>query len=268
MRYGCCVNMVTKTADVSGLDVLGDIKRVGFDYVELSLAHLCAMSDARLNVLIEHLDELDLSAEACNNFFPPSLPLTGAAVNRDLVKAYIERAFAIAARLGVRSIVFGSGGARMVPGNFPVDAAFEQLVQWLRAINMHAKDHGIRIAIEPLRKAECNIINTYGEATSLAKAVNESNVGCLVDYYHLVEEKEDVSALVEGKQFLFHAHLAYPEGRVYPRADQSGEFIELFRSLKNAGYTGRMSLEAYANDFPVEAHEALNMIRSIESLVG
>jgi len=45
MRYGCCVNMVTQTPDVSGVDIVPVLKEIGFDFAELSLAHpSCGLS--------------------------------------------------------------------------------------------------------------------------------------------------------------------------------------------------------------------------------
>ena len=46
LRYGCCVNMITQTENVSGIDVVPVLKDLGFDYADLSLSHLCALDEA------------------------------------------------------------------------------------------------------------------------------------------------------------------------------------------------------------------------------
>jgi hypothetical protein len=34
LRYGCCVNMITHTENVSGIDVIPVLKELGFDYAD------------------------------------------------------------------------------------------------------------------------------------------------------------------------------------------------------------------------------------------
>jgi hypothetical protein len=44
--------------------------------------------------------------------------------------AYVAKAFDRVARLGVRIVVFGSGGARRVPEGYPRDDAVRQMVDF------------------------------------------------------------------------------------------------------------------------------------------
>ena len=66
MRYGCCVNMVTRTQDISGTDIVPILKSLGFDYAELSLCHLCAMSDSEFSGVRPVLTDAGLPIEVCN----------------------------------------------------------------------------------------------------------------------------------------------------------------------------------------------------------
>lgn len=264
MRYGCCVNMVTQMADVSGTDVLPVLKEIGYDYAELSLSHLCALDEEHFRNVCNDLLSVGLPVEVCNNFFPPSLSLISPSVDINLIKEYLEKAFRRAIELGIKVIVFGSGGARSVPENIRFTEAFQRLVQILRLINSYATSHKILIAIEPLRKNECNIINTYSEALILADMSNCSNVHCPLDIFHLFDEKENISVIEKKPERLVHVHFAEPKGRIFPIEANKKYYSTIVQHIMQTGYNQRISIEAYSKNFRNDASKALRLMKSIE----
>ena len=265
MLYGCCVNMVSKTENVSGIDIVPVLKKLGHDYAELSLAHLCAMSDTEFLKLQSDLESIGLPVEACNNFFQAKIQLTGREVNKDIIIRYLDKAFQRAAALKVKVVVFGSGPARMVPQGFSMDEATSQLADLLRLINQYAVKYGITIAIESLRKLECNIVNTYQESLNLAEKTNAANIKCLLDFFHLSEEKENISVIQTDKKKLAHVHFAEPVGRVFPNTENKTKYRDFFMHLRSAGYDQRLSIEAYSGDFIRDAKIALKLLKGIEN---
>jgi sugar phosphate isomerase/epimerase len=257
--------MITQTKNVSGIDVIPVLKKLGFDYAELSLAHLCAMDDAEFYKLLSELQSIGLPVEACNNFFPAGVQLTGPMVNNEIIIDYLNKAFQRAAALGVKVIVFGSGQARMVPQEFSMKEASSQLTLLLRLINQYAERYNITVAIEPLRKQECNIINTYKEALNLADLTDAENIRCLLDFFHLSEVKEDISVIQTDMKKLAHVHFAEPVGRVFPGPENKPKYRDFFMHLKNAGYDQRLSIEAYSGDYIQDAKIALKLLKGIEN---
>jgi len=265
MRYGCCVNMVSKSPDLSGVDVIGTLKKTGFDYAELSLTHLNALSRDEKLRLFNELQHHELPAEASNNFFPSHIPLTGDKVNYNAILHYLDRCFEAALYFGIKIIVFGSGGARMVPGGFPLEKAWEQLVLVLQKIEPYARESRIKIAIEPLRKQECNIINTYQEACRLAAMVGKPSIGCLADSFHLSEENEPEEHIVMGREYLSHVHLAYPLGRIFPKSAHQKVMLPFMEALVGSDYQGRVSIEAFSDELAHDGAHALKLLKRIES---
>jgi len=265
LRYGCCVNMVTKTENVSGVDVVPVLKELGFDYADLSLSHLCAMDDTTFAKVKTELLSFGFPLEACNNFFPGELRLTGPKVDKELIVKYLAKAFQRASALGIKVIVFGSGLARMVPEGFPMHEAISQLFDLLTMIDKYAKKYAITIAIEPLRRQECNIVNTYLEALMLADLVKSANIRCLLDSYHLNTEEEDISVILPDKEQLAHVHFAEQVGRLFPCSENKHIYKEFFKQLKLAQYTQRLSIEAYSENFVRDAKSALALIKEIEN---
>lgn len=263
MRFGCCLNMVAAQPDKTGIEWIEKLAEYGFDYVELPIAQMMELSDKDFELLKKRLLAAGIPCETGNNLFPTTMRLTGPDVNIETIRAYAEKTFFKEASLGVEYCVFGSGPAKNVPEGFPKEKGFSQVVGMLREIAGIARKNGIGIVIEPLRKEECNLINTFEEGVELAKAVNEENVKVLVDFYHLTEEREPVSHIVkDGREFLRHVHIANPTGRVFPAIFTEADYGPFIEALHTAGYDARISCEAYSpNGFEKDAPTAIDFFR-------
>lgn len=231
---------------------------IRYDYVELPIAQLSQLSENEFLQVQKQLEEAGIPCEACNNFFPTDLRLTGPDADQAKALVYAEKALQRAAKLGAKAVVFGSGPAKMVPMGFSLEAGYQQIVSLLKEVNKIARENEIEIVIEPLRKAECNLINTFEEGCKLAKDVAGSNVAVLVDFYHFTVEKEPIEHLLRyGKQYLRHVHFANPNGRVFPASITEAAYRPFIGALHEIGYNGRVSCEAYSKNFLPDAEAAL-----------
>lgn len=264
MRYGCCLNMVATGADKMGVEHLKELAAAGYDYAELPLAEMMALQPKeRKNIRIA-LEQAGIPCEVCNNFFPGSMRLTGKNVDMDAVLGYADRALTFAGTLGVKRVVFGSGKAKNVPEGFPMEEGYQQVAALLKQINRIAERENLIIAIEPLRKAECNLINTFEEGCHLAKEVGGDNVKVLVDFYHLTEEDEPLAHIEEsGRDYLQHVHFAEPQGRVYPVMSDMAKYEGFAEVLKRIGYDQRISCEAYTDSYRNSAKETLEVLKKV-----
>lgn len=161
-----------------------------------------------------------------------------------------------AVRLGAKIIVFGSSGAKNVPEGFDYHRALCQTADALRIIDAFALPAGIRIAIEPLNRRESNIICSLEEGALLMKEADRSSIRLLVDYYHFMMEKESLETLVALTEDIIHVHFAEPAGRSFPTAEQEA-YREFFTVLKEKGYDGRVSIEAYGKEPEKELEKAV-----------
>jgi sugar phosphate isomerase/epimerase len=235
---------------------------VGFDYVETNASRVAALTEPDFEKLAAQVAQLRIPVAASMSFIPAAIKLTGPEVDAAKQMAYVTGALARLKRLGVKVVVLGSGGARRVPDGFSRDEAFAQLVDFCRRIAPVARDNGITIVVEPLRKQETNIINTAREGLALVKAVDRPEIRLLVDYYHLSEEGENADIIAEAGPLLAHTHIANPKGRVYPLSLDESPYGGFFSNLCKIGYQGRLSVEASTKDFEAEAPQALALLRS------
>lgn len=266
MRFGCCLNMVAGGEDGTGAEKIPALVEAGYDYAELPAAQMMELSDKEFEQIIKTLSECGVKCETSNNLFPTYFRLTGSDVDMNRILDYAERAFSRLERLGAEFVVFGSGPAKSVPDGFSMEEGYKQLVELTKKLAEIAEKHSITIVIEPLRKQESNLINTFAEGVTLAKDVDHPAVKVLVDYYHLVEENEPVENLEKwGKEYLRHIHFARQSGRNYPTDLKEDEkrYKEFFEALEKIGYSSRISVEAYTDDFSADAPKALSVLKGL-----
>ncbi|MHB1314375.1 MAG: sugar phosphate isomerase/epimerase family protein [Christensenellales bacterium] len=253
MRFGYCVNMLSTRPDGTGAEWLKEVKEAGFDYVDLPLAQVCALGEEEFNKVRNTLGALELRCEATNNFLPAAVKITGPDVDENRLQQYLSVAFDRLKQLGVSVVCVGSSGARNVPDGFPKEEAYKQLKSFFRMLG-GVLPAGITAVIEPLRSDESNILNGSMEAFELMKAVDCPNVRMLVDYYHMVHEDDPFANIGLIGPNLQHVHFAAIKGRRIPHTFNE-TMAMFFEALKKAGYSARLSVEAYskspAEELPV-----------------
>ena len=252
MQLGVCTSL-------SNIDILAD---AGYDYIELGVgASLMPLSDEEaFQAIRDKVTVAPLKPESYAGFIPGTHRVVGNKVDMESLSNFVETACRRASQIGGEVIVYGSSGSRNVEEGFPFAKALDQIAAFLDMAANHAEKYGIIIAIEPLCKRECNIINTVAEGLAMAKRVNRKNIRVLADLYHVWQEGEPFSNIVEAGEWLAHVHVAEPVKRKYPGNDDF-DFSDFFAALKAAGYDGRVSCECGFDDFERDVKVALDTLR-------
>jgi len=250
IRLGVCT-------DVKNINELAEI---GYDYLEYGLAKLASLTEEEYNEVVKIVDNAPIKVEACNGMLPGTLKIVGDEVNAQAIHDYLDLAFARAKRLGVKVVVFGSGGSRRVPDGYDTGKAWRQIGNFLRLCERHCMENDITIAIEPLRAGECNIMNFVSEATLMASLIQMPHIQVLADTYHMALGSEPFSAMTMAGGMLRHVHTANAIGRKYPKEGDGERYTEIFETLKGIGYEGRVSVEGGCDDFSKDAREAFKVL--------
>lgn len=247
------------------------IWREGYDFAELTVGSLTALSEEAFARWCAWLRETGRSIPVFNSFIPPAVRLTGPDADPAAIRSYVELAMSRVAASGGEVIVFGSGAARTVPDGYPLEQAMEQIRQFLRLCNELAEGHNLQIAIEPLNRGESNIINTVAEALELADAVNLPRIQVLADAYHMTLEREPFGVILRAAASgrLIHVHYAERD-RGFPNgsASEPVDLESLLRALEESGYRGRVSAECMSAAGPNSRKESLAYVRSIWSRIA
>lgn len=257
IKIGACV-------DVSKIH---EAASIGYDYIEWSLSSVSELSDAEFEEAAKIVDDAPIKVEAFNGMIPAKYRLTGPDADLDAARAYVEKMVPRAMRVGGKAIVFGSGGARGVPEGASMDEAWRQVASYLEMCEPILADCGINLAIEPLSRNECNIINLVSEAVAISSLVNLPHIGALGDTYHMHNVNEPYEALVNAGNRLYHVHTSHARkndiyyGRDYPYPGDGEDYPALFAALNKAGYDGRVSIEAGYEDFMRDGAIALAVLK-------
>jgi sugar phosphate isomerase/epimerase len=252
MQYGVC----------GGFEIARFAAEAGFDYFEMSVGSLLKPLEGNeaFEANIKILRSLPLPCTAVNVFVPPQMKITGPEVDFNRLQEYVSTTCQRAEMAGVKTIVFGSGGARQIPSGFTRPAAWQQLLEFCGMLGPIAHDHGIIIAIEPLNKSECNVINSVGEGAELTRQVSYPSIRLLVDAYHWAKDGDSLEDLVKVGPLLSHAHIATLANRRTPGVE-ADDFTLFFEALRQGGYFGPISIEGRIDDPFTELPIALKLFR-------
>ena len=242
-------------------DRLEEIRDAGFDYIELPVNHIAALSGEEFDVLLEKVRSGGLSCPAFNLLFPGTMKLLDPACTEEEIRTYLDGALGRVSALGGRVVVFGSGKSRARPEGMSYDEAFRGLARICVLCGEAAQKYGLTVVIEPLNRGECNMINSVAEGACLRAAANHPNVGLLADYYHIAMEGEPPADL-KRLGGIAHCHIAALAGRRIPLEAEEG-FSQMFSAMKETGYEGLVSVEGKCEDLAKEGPVALELLRRL-----
>lgn len=243
------------------LDFVPDAAGLGFDYLELPLSAVAALSDGEFDELRAYLEAADVSVNALWSALPDDLPVTGENVLARRQHAYLSNAFSRARRLGAGIISFDADRQRSAPEGFDFAFARRQLGNFLRIAQGHAAGEALRIAVRNIRPAQSNLINTVSEASLLAALLQLDNVGVLADTVQMALVSERPDAIARAGSSLFHVYTGGALSRKLPAEGDGENYPKLFRILRGMGYRSSVSCICEGSCTPQEASAALRCLR-------
>ncbi|MBR1820604.1 MAG: sugar phosphate isomerase/epimerase [Clostridia bacterium] len=237
---------------------------LGFDYAEIPLDALAALPESDFKDFLDYVEGRQIKIAACNRMLPDDLPITGPSVNATALHGYLKHALGRAQQLGVKVIALDGAKSRSVPmdGDFPF--AWRQLGNFLRLLQGHARDCGMTVALEPLRKADCTLLNLVSEATLIAGLLQLENIAVAAHSGHMAMASEPMSALRRAAPLLKHVYLENALTRVLPRPGDGEDYGRLLETLADIGYAGGVTLCGDITEtFVEDAAAALKHIRAL-----
>ncbi len=206
---------------------------------------------------------LPIPIDAANSLLPPDMVLIETpqrAMDAARLERYMKTTLERAAQVGIRVIVFGSGSARACPAGVDHGEAVRHIAEHLATWSGWGHDHGVQIALEPLRYDETNTLNTVAEGGALVQRLVSSGVTLLADLYHMACNGEPADALLPWAPLLSHVHVAEHRDRAAP-GRYGDDFRPYFAALHQAGYDRRISIECRWQDLAREAGPAIATLK-------
>jgi len=102
----------------------------------------------------------------------------------------------------------------------------------------------VNILLEPVNRQRANFIVTTAEALRFTAQINIPNVRIMLDYYQMVEERENVEDMVWAAKGRYdHVHVSDTDRK--PPGLGNLSFAPFIDVLAASGYDGYVSVEAY-----------------------
>ncbi|MFT4007604.1 MAG: hypothetical protein QM683_19040 [Lacrimispora sp.] len=83
--------MLGNGPDPIGTGYIPALASSGYDYMELPLAQVMALSEEEFEQLLSEVEQSGIPCECCNNYFPASIRQTGETVSEQEIKRMQKR---------------------------------------------------------------------------------------------------------------------------------------------------------------------------------
>ncbi|MFO1285748.1 MAG: sugar phosphate isomerase/epimerase family protein [Rubrivivax sp.] len=175
--------------------------------------------------------------------------------------------------MGGKVLVHGSPKQRSVPAGERHGVALERATECLARAARAAEAAGVTYCIEPLARAETDLVNTVAEAVELVDAIGSPALRTMIDCSAAGQaESESVPQLItrwwpSGK--LAHVQVNDPNRRGPGQGAMA--FAPILRALRAVGYDGVLAVEPFDHvpDAPGCAARAIGYLRGLlEALEG
>ncbi len=173
-----------------------------------------------------------------------------------------------AAELGVDCVFVMSG---------PRDAALweeaaKRFTEELRLLLPHAKERGLRLAIEPIHpmRQDLTFVNTAKDAYDIITEIGDPDLGYVFDFWHLWFAPDIEEQIRRTAASIFNVQISDHKAMTLRTLDRTapGEGIApctaMLRALEEAGYGGYYEMEIVSPDNEEMGYDAA-IERSIES---
>jgi D-psicose/D-tagatose/L-ribulose 3-epimerase len=229
------------------MPVLESLKRIGYDGVELPIFDL---DEADWQRWRRRLDDLGLERTANTVIAPEHNPLSPEPAVREAayrhMQSVIDCCVAVGSPLlcGPHQVALG-----VFTGSGPTEAEWHRSVEHLRRVAQYAAEAGVTLAEEVVNRFELYHVNTLDEGIRLVDEVDHPNCRLHLDTFHAhIEEKNPAEAVRRADGRIAHVHISENDRGV--PGTGSVAWNSTFDALRDIGYDGWLTVEAFGNSLP------------------
>ena len=250
MKIGFNMLLWTTNLVEDQFDLLKKIKDVGYDGVEIPIfgGEQKVSHFANIGKVLKD-NELDCTSVTVIPDEDRS-PLSNNEKSRANALEYMKWAIDCSAALGSEIL----GGPYHQPlgifsGEPPSQKEKEYAAKGHQDAADYAKQVSINLSIEPLNRFECYFLNIGQDASDYVDLVDRDNFGYLYDTFHAnIEEKDPVGVINKTIKNINHIHISENDRGTPGKGNVP--WAETFEAIKNSGYDGWLTIEAFGRALP------------------
>lgn len=260
MKIGMNMLLWTTSVDESHFSTLEDLKKTGYDGVEIPIGEVPVKNFEAIGKI---LDELELECTAVTSLLEDANPVSPDPAVRQKAVDQMKWRIDMAAIMGVQVIggPFHSAFASF-SGAPPTPEERKRSAEVLRPVAEHAEKYNIILTPEALNRFECYLYNTLGDIAELIRDVNHPNLRMIYDTHHAhIEEKNMRQLILNHQDVIAHVHISEND-RGTPGKGQVN-WKDVFQTLKEINYDGWLTIEAFSRNNP-EFASGINVWRNFQ----
>lgn len=134
-------------------------------------------------------------------------------------------------------------------GEPPTNQERSNMVSVHKRAASYANEQNITLAVEPLNRFECYVLNTVEDAADIVSQVGVQNYGVLYDTFHAnIEEKDPVGAITTNLDAISHVHFSENDRGTPGKGHVP--WLETMSALKKGGYDRWCTIESFGRALP------------------
>ncbi len=243
------MNLLLWTGELSDalLPVLEMLKKQGYDGVELPVFN---PDVKRYASWAKRLKDMGLACTCVTIRTAPDNPISADAKVRALGVAKSKQTIDCCQAVGAHSLI---GPYHSAIGEFsgagPTKDEWKWGVDSMREVAEHAEKAGVMLAVEYLNRFETYLLNCAADAVRFIKDVNHPHCRTMYDTFHAnIEEKNPAEAIRTVAPYAIQCHISEND-RSTP-GQGNVPWKQTFDALKEVGYQGPMTIEAFGLALP------------------
>lgn len=247
MKLGMNILLWTAAATEEHLPLLESLKGWGYEGVEFPMF---TPDSSPWSTLAAKLDDLGLGRTVVTVMPESGNPISEEPSVRQAGLDHLKACLDACAVLGADHLVgpLYSPCGRLV-GRGPTTEEWAWGVGALREAAAYAENLGITLAVEPLNRFETYFLTCLDQGSRFVDDVGNPSLGLLYDTFHAnIEEKDPVGAVSLAGSRLAHVHISEND-RSTP-GEGHVPFADTFAALRQAGYDGWLTVEAFGRAMP------------------
>lgn len=250
MKFGLNMLLWTDSVTEAHWPLLEEIKRLGYDGVELPIFGLDPAPYAKLG---KQLDAIGLQRTAVTVRTGADNPISPDAKVRKAGVEANRRTLECCQAAGAETLV---GPYHSALGEFTGKGPTEDEWRWgvdsMRATAEHAANYGVRLGVEYLNRFETYLLTSAADTARFVEAVNHPSCQMMYDTFHAnIEEKDLAQAIRTAGKHIVHVHISEND-RSTPGSGHV-DWETSFETLREIGYDGWYVIEAFGLALPALA---------------
>jgi len=250
----------TTSVDESHYPILKDLKKTGYDGVEIPIGEV---PEKNYQIIAKMLKDLDLECTSVTSLLEDGNPVSPDPAIRQKAIDQMKWRIEMAAIMGVQVIggPFHSAFASF-SGQPPTPQERDWSAEVLRPVSEYAAKYNIILTPEALNRFECYLYNTLGEIAELIRKFDHPSLRMTYDTHHAhIEEKNMREVILQNRDLIAHVHISEND-RGTPGKGQV-HWEQIFNTLKEINYDGWLTIEAFSRNNP-EFASGINVWRNFQ----